>query len=462
MPTKKESSSYKYKKKEKHFKNAWVISVNMGYGHERAAYALKDIAAGDGYIIANNYSGIPKEEKKSWQESRKLYEAISRLKPIPIIGDIAFGIMDKIQEIPAFYPRRDLSQPSIQLKGTFHFIEKYNIGKALVEELTTSEKHLPFVSTFFIPSFAAELYDYPGEIYCIICDADFSRAWVSPDAKQSRIKYFAPCGRVAERLKLYGVREENIYLTGFPIPKELIGGPNAEIVKRDMLDRFCNLDPNGVFRARYEKILKTHFGSSLKTCGRVKRPLTLTFAVGGAGAQRRLGIEIIKSLREKIKRNQIQINLVAGTRKGLAKYFETEINKLGLKRNHGKGVNIIVERTRPEYFKEFTKLLRTTDILWTKPSELSFYTGAGIPIIMAPVIGSQEEFNRLWLQQIGGGVDQLDPQYTNEWLFDWVNSGALARMAWNGYIEAPTHGTHRIEQIITGEKVELEQLPLVV
>ncbi|PIR66503.1 MAG: hypothetical protein COU51_03085 [Parcubacteria group bacterium CG10_big_fil_rev_8_21_14_0_10_36_14] len=451
-----------FKKKDKRYKKAWIISVNMGYGHERAAYALRDIAAGGDYIIANSYKGIPKEEKKSWQESRKLYEAVSCLKPIPIIGDIAFGIMDKIQEIPNFYPRRDLSEPSIQLKGTFRFIEKNNIGKALVDDLTEAEQRLPFVSTFFIPSFAAELYNYPGEIYCIICDADFSRAWVSQDAKRSRIKYFAPCGRVVERLKLYGVREENIYFTGFPIPKELIGGSNAEIVKRDMLDRFCNLDPNGVFRARYEKILKSHFGNSLKTCGRVKRPLTLTFAVGGAGAQRRLGIEIIKSLREKIKRNQIQINLVAGTRKGLAKYFETEIKKLGLKRNHGKGINIIVERTRPEYFKEFTKLLRTTDILWTKPSELSFYTGAGIPIIMAPVIGSQEEFNRLWLQQIGGGVDQLDPQYANEWLFDWVNSGALARMAWNGYIEAPTHGTHRIEQIITGKEVELEQLPLVV
>lgn len=462
MPTKKESTSHQYKKKQKHHKNAWVVSVNMGYGHERAAYALLNVAKGGEYYIANNYRGIPKEERKSWKESRKLYEAISRLKPIPLIGDLAFGIMDKIQEIPPFYPRRDLSEPSIQLKGTFKFIEKNNIGKALIDKLSEDETHPPLISTFFIPSFAAELYDYPGEIYTVICDADFSRAWVGKDAKQSRIKYFAPCGRVAERLKLYGVRDENIFFTGFPIPKELIGGPRAEIVKADMLARFCNLDPNGIFRSRYSKILKSHFGTDLKTCSSVKRPLSLTFAVGGAGAQRRLGVEIIKSLRQKIKRHQIQVNLVAGTRVGLAKFFENEIHKLGLKRNHGRGIDIIVERSRPEYFKKFTKLLRTTDILWTKPSELSFYTGAGIPIIMAPVIGSQEEFNRLWLQQIGGGIDQLDPKYANEWLFDWVESGALARMAWNGYIEAPTHGAHRIEEIITGKDVELEQLPMVV
>lgn len=451
-----------FKKKTKIYKKAWVISVNMGYGHERAAYALSTLAEGGEYIVANSYKGIPKEEKKSWQASQKIYEAISRLKPIPIVGDIAFSIMDKIQEIPEFYPRRDLSLPSLQLKETFKFITHNNIGKKLIDTLSEGEKHLPIVSTFFIPAFAAEIYNYPGEIYCVICDADMARAWVGLDAKRSRIKYFAPCGRVVERLKLYGVKEENIFLTGFPIPKELIGGPNAKILKSDMLDRFCNLDPNGVFRNRYKKVLRSHFGTALESCDRVKRPLTLTFAIGGAGAQKKLGVDIIKSLSEKIKRHKIKINLIAGTNVGLAKYFVDALHELGLKRNHGQGINILVERNRPEYFKRFTALLRTTDILWTKPSELSFYTGAGIPIIMAPVIGSQEEFNRLWLQQIGGGIDQLNPENTDEWLFDWINSGALARMAWNGYIEAPTHGAYRIEEIITGKKVELEQPPMVV
>ncbi|MFA5133480.1 MAG: hypothetical protein WC459_01595 [Patescibacteria group bacterium] len=452
---------YKYGNKAKNYKKAWVISVNMGYGHERAAYALEPLAQGD-YIVANSYKGIPKEEKNSWQETQKIYEAVSRLKPIPVLGKLAFSVMDKIQEIPPFYPRRDLSPPTLQLKETFKFIKNHQIGKKLIDRLSEGKNHLPIISTFFIPAFAAELYDYPGEIYCVICDADFSRAWVPMDAKQSRIKYFAPCGRVVERLKLYGVREENIYLTGFPIPKELIGGPKGEVVKQDMLDRFANLDPQGIFRAKYDKVLRTHFGAALNSWNRVKRPLTLTFAVGGAGAQQKLGVQIVKSLAEKIKRHQIHINLVAGTRVGLANYFVKELHKLGLHRNHGRGIDILVERSRPEYFKKFTALLRKTDILWTKPSELSFYTGAGLPVIMAPPIGSQEEFNRTWLQQIGGGIDQGNPEHTSEWLFDWINAGALARMAWNGYLEAPTHGTHRIEQIITGKQITLEKLPLIV
>ncbi|HCM45273.1 MAG TPA: hypothetical protein DIS54_00330 [Candidatus Veblenbacteria bacterium] len=63
---------------------------------------------------------------------------------------------------------------------------------------------------------------------------------------------------------------------------------------------------------------------------------------------------------------------------------------------------------------------------------------------------------------MNGGVTQNDPRYTNEWLFDWVNSGGLARLAWNGFIEAPTHGAYRIESIITGKKVELANLPMIV
>ena len=50
--------------------------------------------------------------------------------------------------------------------------------------------------------------------------------------------------------------------------------------------------------------------------------------------------------------------------------------------------------TTDEYFNTFNETLRETDILWTKPSELSFYAGLGIPIIIAPTIGSLEDFNK--------------------------------------------------------------------
>jgi len=430
----------------------------MGYGHERAAFALEDLAH-DGIITANDYRGIPSGDKRLWRESRRLYEAVSRLQPLPIIGDAVFEVMDRLQRIDPFYPRRDLSKPTLQVKQTYYMIEKLGLGRHLIEKLA---KHpLPLICTFFIPAFAAEVFGYPGDIYCVICDADMSRAWVPMDPKKSRIKYFASNGRVVERLKLYGIRPENIFLTGFPLPKEVIGGPDSSVIKQDLLARLCNLDPNGVFTGKYYRTLETVFGVG-KCKIRPDHPLTLTFSIGGAGAQRNLGMQVMESLKTQLLRGDITLHLAAGTKKDVAARFLKKAKDLRLGRALGKTLFIDEQPDRHAYFHEFTKLLRKTDILWTKPSELSFYTGVGLPIIMAPSIGSQEMFNRVWLKTVGGGVTQGDPRYVNEWLFDWVQSGGLARMAWNGFIEAPTHGSYRIESVITGKKVHLEQLPLIV
>jgi hypothetical protein len=431
----------------------------MGYGHARAAYGLEDLAHG-GIVTANDYPGIPNRDRKLWQESRNAYEFISRLQPLPIIGPIAFGVLDYLQRIPPFYPRRDLSDPTLQLHYVYHLIRRKNLGKHLIEKL--GKNPLPLVSTFFNVGFAAEEHGYPGDIYLVTTDADVSRAWVPLDPKRSRIKYFASNGRVVERLKLYGVREENIFLTGFPLPKHLIGGPEATVVKKDLAARICNLDPNGIFVKKYEKVLQDEFGTELCQFKK-KHPLTLTFAVGGAGAQRELGIEVVNGLRYQLLQGSIHINLEAGIRQEVADYFVQEIKKLRLGKKIGKNIFIHVYPDRGKYFRALNDTLRKTDILWTKPSEMSFYCGIGLPIIMAPSIGSQEEYNKLWLESaVNAGTSQLDPQYAGEWLLDWVNSGGLAKYAWNGYIEAPTHGTYRIESVLTGEKMPLAELPLIV
>src|SRR3989339_1774956 len=96
---------------------AWIVAVDMGYGHQRAAYPLRHLSPTNKVIIANNYEGIPNRDKGLWQKSRKIYETISRLKNVPIIGDWIFGAMDYFQRIPDFYPRRDLSSPSMQIKA---------------------------------------------------------------------------------------------------------------------------------------------------------------------------------------------------------------------------------------------------------------------------------------------------------------------------------------------------------
>ena len=439
-------------------KSVWVVSVNMGYGHQRTAFPLRSLSAKGKVICANSYQGIPKRDKRIWGLTRAGYEFVSKVKAIPLFGSFVFFLFDQFQKILSFYPERDLSIPSFQLKQTFSLIKK-GWGRHFIVKL--AENPLPIVSTFFTPAFMAEYFNYPGEIFCVVCDADISRAWAPPFPEKSRIKYFAPNSRVAERLKLYGVKEENIFLTGFPMPKELIGGLKANVAKDLVAARLKNLDPQNIFRARYQKAITVELGAArMKTP--VNHPLTLTYMVGGAGAQKNLGVQILKSFKKKIERHEMRLNLVAGTRRDVAKFYAKAAETFGLKPNQGDGLNIPVFDSREKYFAGMTEILKTTDILWTKPSEMSFYTGLGIALVMAPPIGSQEEFNRLWLQYIGGGVSQNDPRYASEWLFDWVNSGGMARMAWNGYIEAPTHGVYRIEDIVLGRKSELEKLPLIV
>lgn len=427
----------KTKNQKSQSKKAWVIAADMGYGHQRTAYPLRDIAFGGKVINANSYEGIPKEDKKFWHQTRALYEFISRLKSIPVLGDVAFGIMDKFQKIMTYYPKRDLSRPDFNIKTISSFIKK-GWGKDLITRI--SKNSLPMVSTFFTPGFMAEHFNYPGEIYCTVCDADVARAWASPDPGKSRIKYFAPCTWVRDRLKLYGVPAKNIFLTGYPLPKENLG-KNMEILKEDMKNRILNLDPNKRYRKTYEPLIEGELGSLPL---RSNHPLTIMFSIGGAGAQKEICLEAIKSLSERIKQKKLRFIIAIGVREELRKYFADNLQDLQL----DGWVHIVSALTTAEYFRAFNEALRETDILWTKPSELSFYAGLGIPIIIAPTIGSQEDFNKKWLIHTGAGVPQENPKYTDQWLFDLLNAGDFAELAMQGFVEIEKRGVYNIEEIL--------------
>lgn len=434
--------------KRENSKKAWVVAVDMGYGHLRTAYALEDLAY-QGIVNANSYPGIPREDRKIWRQTRKFYEMISRLKQLPVVGDWIFDLYDKFQTIPKFYPKRDLSKPNLQIREVSLLIRRKNWGKHLINQL--SKKPLPFITTFFATAMMAEIFNYQEEIYCVICDSDVSRSWVSKTPNLSRINYLAPSERVVERLKFYGVPAERIFLTGYPLPKENLGNrEKLEILKEDLIKRILNLDPNRNFLKYYKEVLikNLDWPKKLKT----NHPLTVTFAVGGAGAQRELGAKIIKSLKEKIINKKIKVNLVAGIHNDVAAYFKREIRKLGLASLIDGHLHIVFAENKPQYFKKFNHVLRTTDILWTKPSELSFYCALGLPIIIAEPIGSQEDFNREWLIELGAGFDQKKVEYTNEWLFDWLKSGKLAEAAMEGYLEAPKHGIYNIKKVVFSDK----------
>ena len=405
-------------------KKAWVIAVDMGYGHRRAAYPLRGISFNRTIINANKYEGILAKDEKFWKKARSFYEFVSRFRKVPIVGLAFFLFFDAFQKIVGYYPKRDLSKANFSGRLIFSSIKR-GWGRDLIEKL--SKDPLPIVSTFFTPAFMAEHFKYPGDIYCVICYADIARAWVPLHPKKSRICYLAPNTWARDRLKLYGVKTENIILTGYPLPKENLGSPALEIAKKDLGYRLLNLDPDGKYQKLYAPLIKNYLG---KLPAMPNHPLTIMFSIGGAGAQKEIALAIINDLKEKIKAKQLRFIISVGIREEIRSYFASHVKDLEL----DGWLHILSGKTMQGYFDAFNQALRTTDILMTKPSELSFYAALGIPIIIEPSIGSQEDFNR--------------PKYTKEWLFDMLAAGDLAEMAMQGFVEIEKMGTYNIEKII--------------
>lgn len=412
----------------------------MGYGHQRAAFALRDIAQGGEIISANNYDGIPDEDKSVWENTRGFYDSISRFKKVPILGKPIFALMDKIQEIKPLYPKkRSLTPPTLQLRTIYRLMRKKGWGKHLIEKL--NQNPIPLIATFSVPAFMAEYWGYKGPIYLLVTDSDIARTWVSSAPRKTRIKYLVPSKIVAERLSQYGVLDKNIIYTGFPLPKELT---NINVVKNDLKKRLARLDPKKEYQKRYSSLIKKYLGS---LPSKADGPPTITFAIGGAGAQQELGQEIMETLAQSLKENKLRLIMAAGTHMDAVSRFSKTAKKLNLS---PKEIEIMACGDKDGYFKEFTDLLHETDILWTKPSEVSFYAALGIPLLLSPPIGSQEVRNSEWLLQVGSAANQLNPKYAAEWIIDFIDRGFLAEAALQGFVEMERDGATNIKKAVFG------------
>jgi hypothetical protein len=417
----------------------WVISADMGYGHMRAAHPFRGFAR-DGIILAGNPDVASAAEQKLWTRFLRGYELLSRARGIPLIGRPLFGIVDGLLHIPSFYPMRDLSTSTFQVDLLVSSIRKGLCAGAM--DRVRSED-LPVLTSFYAPAIAADMQGIE-RIYCIICDADLSRAWVAKEPWDSRIHYCAPCGKAAQRLRAYGVPEERIHITGFPFSETLLGDAQLSRLKADLGQRLHYLDPKGHFFARHGRNIEQFLGAA-NCVFRNDRTLTISYSVGGAGAQKEFGRKIAASLAPMLREGKVRLNLIAGTKPAVRDYFEETARSID---PEGNGIRVIFSPDTWEYFNLFDEAMRTTDILWTKPSELSFYTALGMPIIITPALGPQERFNRYWLRELQSGIRQLAPEHSASWLMDYVRRGLLAEAAWSGFLKARKKGTYKILELL--------------
>ncbi len=393
--------------------DAWVVAVDMGYGHERAALPLLPIAHGGKLVVANNFPGISREDKLRWEESENSYYLISRAKERGgLLGRLSFALFDRFQRIRPLRPASDERRPTAQLRELHALIAK-GWGKGLIEHLAADPR--PLVTTFFTVAHMAEHWGYPEPIYVVTTDTDISRAWAPLYPARTPTHYFASTEAAALHLERYGVAHENILLTGFPLPQEL-----TRRAARDFERRTRALRPAWL------------------------EPVTITFSVGGAGAQAAIGDVLSETLRPLLKTGKLRLCLVAGTNRDVEREFHRAVHAAGFAHHLEREIRIFAAPTKEEYFKRFDALLTETDVLWTKPSELSFYAALGLPILMAEPVGSQEERNREWLLRSGAGIDAGDPHEAYRSIADRITDGTFLRAAELGYHRLERQGTEKI------------------
>jgi hypothetical protein len=245
-------------------------------------------------------------------------------------------------------------------------------------------------------------------------------------------------------------------MTGFPLPKENVGSETGlEILKEDLFARLLRLDPSRKFFSYHQKSVLNWLGRESVPASQ-QRHFNVMFAIGGAGSQAEMVRKILRSLKDRVRTGDIQLTLSCGIQKRVFEQVLKYINEADLRGELNGSIHLIYDQDVYRYLERFNARLGRIDVLWTKPSELAFYCGLGLPILMSDPIGSHEELNKRWLMEIHAGISPPGPvEACGEWLFDLRENGRLAEAAWDGFLKARKLGTYKIERLIrTGEFVE--------
>jgi hypothetical protein len=445
-------------KKDKKTPSAWVVAVLMGLGHVRGAYPLRDLCGGK-IVVYGSRENTGSKEYRLWRRARWAYYALSKAEQLPVLGRFFKKVLSRIEKIDPYYPKKDLSKPTLAVKYLAHLIRSKGFCQHLVELVSKGNK--PIIHTFYSTGIAMTHHKLPNKNYVLITDSDFNRVWVPKDPDTPGLEYLAPCTQVVKRLQKYGVSRDRIHLTGFPLPKENIGSrENMEVLKEDLFQRLVRLDPRKVFFSFHENSV-FHWLKRSSYEGTSSDYFYLTFAIGGAGAQTNMIGTILTSMKDRIEKGQIRINLSAGVQDWVFEKILGFINQSGLQRYLDKEIRVIYNPDPFEYYQAFNRMLKTTDIMWSKPSEISFYSALGIPVLLAPSIGPQETLNKRWLEQIHAAVKPVGPlDCADEWIFDLRKNGRFAEAAWDGFLKGRKLGTYKIEDLVHTGKCDPGTNPL--
>jgi hypothetical protein len=418
--------------------SAAIVAIDMGYGHLRPARSLADLL-GCEVLHADQPPLADAEERRRWAAIRRVYEVMSRVSSLPGIGAPLRTMLNTATHIPHLHPFRDLSSRTLGVKALERSARE-GLGQTMVAYL--QDRDLTLVTTFYSPAVLADYHGY-DRVFCVVTDSDINRVWAPIEPATSKIHYLAPSGRVVRRLRSYGVPKGQIELTGFPLPHTLVGGLGASTLRSNLAARLARLDPLGTFRRQFSADLE-----SFEPLPSANGPPHLVFAVGGAGAQAELPERFLPSLASALNADELRLTLVAGSRADVNQRFEQQVEAARLGARLGRNLNVLFEQDTARYFERFDATLANTDVLWTKPSELVFYAGLGLPLLLSEPVGIHESYNRRYARENGAALKQRDPNVVGERLRELLEDGHLATAAWAGYRRIPHRGLYEIAKRI--------------
>lgn len=426
---------------------ALIVTTHMGLGHMRAAYALRELME-EPVVFGMDKDFTTEEEAVFLDRIRRVYYLFSKAMGIPFIGKYIFGVMDRIMKFPGLYSKEKQTEKTLGTWLLDIIVKKRKICVKLAEKASQNPE-IPVVHTFYATAVAMDRLAPETSNWLIVTDVDINRVWVAGKPQKSRIKYLVPSQRTKRRLLKYGVLSRNIIVTGFPLPVE---NTDKKVFSEDLAKRIARLDVNGSFRKMYGKVCLDVLG--LKEFPETDRTVRIMYAIGGSGVQADMALKIVDSLKPSLSNGDFRLYISCGINKEVYK----ELNEGLIERGYSEGlqscVTVIYSQDFKEYYDKFNETLRDTDILWTKPSEMSFYCGLGVALLTSRPVGYHEKMNRRWLREIHAAIKMPGPpEECSQWLYDLLESDIFAQTAWNGYLNAETYGTEKIKACLSsGEK----------
>ena len=418
-----------------------LVSVDMGYGHLRAAWPLAE-ALGCPVLELDRPPLATAEESRRWQRTRAGYELISRASQLPLVGRTFRWIVDALTDVPSLHGRRSHAAPTAAVTALERMYDS-GLGATLAAHL--KRHRLTLLTTFYAPAIVADLAGLE-RIVCVVTDADCNRVWAPRDARSTRIHYCAPSERVRRRLLAIGVPAGRVHLTGFPLPASLTGGPTSSCCAGAWRGGSPGSIPRGCSAPR----CATSCGTSSATSP-MPRPTGRRCSPSRSAAPARSSSWRAPSCRRSHPRSRAAR---CAWRWSPAPAVPSPTScarrspAAALRSGWAPASRCSCEPDFATYYGAFCELMERTDILWTKPSEMTFYGALGIPLVLSAPIGSHERFNRRWARERGAGLKQNDPRHAREWLAEWLEDGVLAAAAWSGYLRLPKFGTQRVLEVV--------------